>query len=65
MANERITEDMVEERLRSLGYYDDPDVACSLRCCRTLAPIVKVLLGDEKRKEVRYDRTHRDSALVL
>lgn len=25
MANERITEDMVEERLRALGYYDDED----------------------------------------
>jgi type I restriction enzyme M protein len=25
MANERITEDLVEARLRDLGYYDDPD----------------------------------------
>lgn len=25
MANERITEDLVDDRLRALGYYDDPD----------------------------------------
>lgn len=25
MANERITEDLVEAHLRDLGYYDDPD----------------------------------------
>lgn len=25
MANESITEDLVEARLRDLGYYDDPD----------------------------------------
>lgn len=48
MANERITEDMVEERLRALGFYDDIDTVVVEKQQSTVEAIRKALAKASK-----------------
>ncbi|WP_227712762.1 hypothetical protein [Nanchangia anserum] len=49
MANERITEDMVEAQLRSLGFYDDEEAIIVEKQQSTVVAIRKALSKASKR----------------
>ncbi|SLE66015.1 Uncharacterised protein [Mycobacteroides abscessus subsp. bolletii] len=65
MANERITEDLVDAQLRSLGFYDDEEQIVVEKQQSVVQDIRKALSKASKTgkgKAAGYPRVHRDFA---